>query len=57
MIHGVWWTMYSVAVATIARRAARDWLDPRESRRVTLIIAGTFAVLFTIAGVLIAVLA
>ncbi len=49
--------MYSVAVATIARRAARDWLDPRESRRVTLIIAGTFAVLFTIAGVLIAVLA
>lgn len=56
MIHGAWWTAYAIFVSVIAQRAVRDWRNPDENRRVTLITAGCFAAFFAVAGVLIAVL-
>lgn len=55
--HSIWWTLYATAAGGTARRVGRDWKDPDADRRVTLILAGIFAVIYTGIGVAIAVFA
>jgi hypothetical protein len=49
----MWWLFWG-SVAVIARRAAKDWRNPAEDRRVTLTAAAAFAVFFAAVGLVFA---